>query len=83
MSLDFYSTYRVELLQQVAEISALRDELEEAVRELRAGDGDPSDAVALAKALETTVRGLKRELVRHYFEYRISAAARAIDAINN
>ena len=83
MSLDFTSNDRTELLHQIAEISALKDELEQAVRALREGSGDPSEAVSLARSLEAAARGLKRELVRHYFECRISQAARAIAALNN
>lgn len=83
MSLDFLSNERTELIQQIAEISALRDELEQAVCALREGEGDPSEAISLAKALETLARGLKQDLVRHYFECRISQAAKAISALNN
>jgi hypothetical protein len=71
------------MIHQIAEISALRDELEEAVRVLREGNGDPSEAVSLARSLEAAARALKQELVRNYLECRISMAARAITALNN
>ncbi|HKW99155.1 MAG TPA: hypothetical protein VJN43_15555 [Bryobacteraceae bacterium] len=71
------------LLRQIAEISSLQDQVQLAVQTMSKRHGDPSEAVACAKALETAVTDLKRDLVRHYFEYRIVAAAQAMDAVNN
>jgi hypothetical protein len=72
-----------ELLRQINEVSALQTQLERAVHALVKRHGDPSEAVACAKELETSVAGVKRELVRQYLECRIVDATRAMDAANN
>jgi len=72
-----------ELLRQINEVSTLQAQLERAVHALVQRHGDPSEAVACAKELETSVAGVKRELVRQYLECRIVDATRAMDAANN
>lgn len=83
MNADFTTDLHAGLLRQIAEISSLQVQVEQAVQAMSKRHGDPSEAVACAKALETAVTGLKRDLVRHYFECRIVAAAQAMDAVNN
>ena len=55
-----------ELLERIAEISALCERIEQA-EEL------PGDSV---KALKASVRELKRDLLQYYLEYRSAEAAR-------
>lgn len=72
-----------ELLNRIAQISELCDQIDKAVRSLVESHGDRSATVASAKALETSVRALKRELLEHYLESRIMEAARAMEASRN
>jgi hypothetical protein len=70
-------------LDRIAQITELCGQIESAVRALGESHGDRSATVASAKALESSVRALKRELLEHYLESRILEAARTMDAARN
>ena len=72
-----------ELLQRIEEISGLCESIEHAVGTLIQRHGDRSETVASARALQTSVTALKRELLQHYLEYRIADAARAPTLLHN
>ncbi len=72
-----------ELVRRIAEISSLREQIEQTVKALVARHGEQSEAVAPAKALAASVTALKRELLQHYLECRIAEAARVTNANNN
>jgi hypothetical protein len=64
-----------ELLHRIEEISVLCERIERAVEALVERHGDRSETVNSARALQASVAALKRELLQHYLEYRIAAAA--------
>lgn len=72
-----------ELLQRIEEISSLCERIEHAVDALTDRHGTRSETVASARALQSSVLALKRELLQHYLEYRIADAARSPAAQNN
>jgi hypothetical protein len=72
-----------ELLQRIEDISSLCDRIERAVDALIERHGSRSETVASARALQSSVLALKRELLQHYLEYRIADAARTPGCQNN
>jgi len=72
-----------ELLQRIEEISSLCERIEQAVEALIQRHGARNETVVSAKALQTSVTALKRELLQHYLEYRIADAARMPAAQSN
>jgi hypothetical protein len=67
-----------ELLQRIEEISSLCDRIERAMEALVQRDGDQSETVGTARALQVSVTALRRELLHQYLEYRIAEAARTL-----
>ncbi len=65
-----------ELLNRIEEISVLCERIEHAIQALIARHGDRAEAVNSARALQTSVAALKRDLLQHYLEYRIADATR-------
>ncbi len=72
-----------ELLQRIEDISSLCERIERAVDALIERHGSRSETVASARALQSSVLALRRELLQHYLEYRIADAARAPGCQNN
>ena len=72
-----------ELLRRVTEISTLCEQVEHSIQTLVRSQGEQSDAVHSAKALEASLTALKRQLLQYYLECRIGEAARATQVINN
>jgi hypothetical protein len=72
-----------ELMNRIAEISSLQEQIDNTVQALVARHGEQSEMVAPAKALAASVNQLKRELLQHYLECRIAEAARSETANNN
>lgn len=72
-----------ELLRRIAEISALCDEMERAVKRLIALHGENSDALESARALEATAASMRQQLLQHYLECRIGEAAVRGSALQN
>jgi hypothetical protein len=64
-----------ELFRQLAVISSIKDRLERAVKMLVEREADAREPIESARALETAVASLKREMVRHYMDYRIATEA--------
>ena len=64
-----------ELLRHIAEISTLCEELDRAVKSLVALQGEQSEALESARAIEATAAELKRQLLQHYLECRIGETA--------
>jgi hypothetical protein len=72
-----------ELLRRVTEISTLCEQVEHSIQSLVRSQGEQSDAVNSARALETALSALKRQLLQYYLECRIGEAARGTQAVNN
>jgi hypothetical protein len=83
VSAAFNNDPNIELMRRIAEISSLKEQIEHTVKSLVARHGEKSETVAPAKALAASVTALKRELLQHYLEYRISEAERAANLSNN
>jgi hypothetical protein len=73
----------VELLQRIGEVSSLCTEVSEALQSMIDQHGGEAEKVASARALQSALSGLKRELVRHYLDCRILEAAQVTHAMNN
>lgn len=67
-----------ELLQRIEEISSLSERIERALDALVQRQGDRSESIASARALQVSVTALKRELLQQYLENRIAEAARTL-----
>ena len=72
-----------ELLRRIAEISAMCEEIERAVKSLIALHGEHSEAIDSARALETTAATMRQQLLQHYLECRIGEAAVRSSAAQN
>jgi hypothetical protein len=73
-----------ELLQRIAEVSALCSQVSEALEcMIERHGGVELEPVASARALQSALSGLKRELVRHYLDCRILEAAQVTHVMNN
>jgi hypothetical protein len=72
-----------ELLRRVTDVSILCEQIEQSIQSLIRSQGEQSDAVNSARALESTLNALKRQLLQYYLECRIGDAARVTQAINN
>ena len=72
-----------DLLHQIAEISAMCEQIERAVQSLIERYGENSEAARSAKTLGATAAALKPQLLEYYLECRIGEAARAVEAIRN
>jgi len=83
VSTRFLQDENGELLGRISEISELHRQLEHMIQALCDQHGDRNETVASARALRTGLQDLKRELIRHYLDCRISQAERAAEAVNN
>ena len=72
-----------ELLRHIAEISTMCDEIDRAVKSLVALQGEQSEALESARAIEATTAELKRQLLQHYLECRIGEAAMPAGALQD
>jgi hypothetical protein len=72
-----------ELLRRIAEISTMCEEIERAVKSLIALQGEQSEALDSARAIEATAAELKRQLLQHYLECRIGEAALQAASLQN
>ena len=72
-----------ELLRRIAEISTMCEEIERAVKSLIALQGEQSEALDSARAIEATAAELKRQLLQHYLECRIGEAALEAGALQD
>ena len=72
-----------ELLRRIAGISGMCEEIERAVKSLIALQGEQSEALESARAIQATAAELKRQLLQHYLECRIGEAAPQGAALHN
>jgi hypothetical protein len=72
-----------ELLQRIAEVTTLCTQVSEALQTMIDRHGDEGEPVTAARALRTALCDLKRELVRHFLDYRIMEAVHPTHAMNN
>jgi hypothetical protein len=72
-----------ELLQRIAEVTALCTQVSEALQTMIDRHGDEGEPVTSARALRTALCDLKSELVRHFFHYRIMEAVHPTHAMSN
>jgi hypothetical protein len=72
-----------ELLRRISEISTMCEEIERAVKSLIALQGEHSEALDSARAIEATAAALKRQLLQHYLECRIGEAALQAASLQN